>query len=63
MTKHTQKTMAIFGAGTGLGSSVATRFGREGYRVALVARRAAPLQELVADLAKAGVEAQAFPLT
>jgi short-subunit dehydrogenase len=61
MTKHTQKTMAIFGAGTGLGSSVATRFGREGYRVALVARRAAPLQELVADLAKAGVEAQAFP--
>ena len=61
MTKHTQKTIAIFGAGTGLGSSVATRFGREGYRVALVARRAAPLQELVAELAKAGVEAQAFP--
>jgi short-subunit dehydrogenase len=61
MTHHKQKTIAIFGAGTGLGSSVATRFGREGYHVALVARRAAPLQELVAELAKAGVEAQAFP--
>ncbi|MEW5852771.1 MAG: SDR family NAD(P)-dependent oxidoreductase [Myxococcota bacterium] len=61
MTNHTKKTIAIFGAGTGLGTSVATRFGREGYRVALVARRAAPLQELVVELAKAGVEAQAFP--
>ena len=61
MTNHTKKTIAIFGAGTGLGASVAARFGREGYRVALVARRAAPLQELVAELSKAGVEAQAFP--
>lgn len=61
MTKQAQKTIAIFGAGTGLGTSVATRFGREGWRVALVARRAAPLQELVAELAQAGVEAQAFP--
>ncbi|RUW02840.1 SDR family NAD(P)-dependent oxidoreductase, partial [Mesorhizobium sp. M1A.F.Ca.IN.022.05.2.1] len=49
-----KKTIAIFGAGTGLGASRATRFGREGYRVALVARRAAPLQERVAELASAG---------
>lgn len=56
-----QKTIAIFGAGTGLGSSLAVRFGREGYRVALVARRAAPLEERVADLARAGIEAVAFP--
>lgn len=60
-TKTTTKTIAIFGAGTGLGASVAARFGREGFRVALVARRAAPLEERVAELARAGIEASAFP--
>ncbi len=34
MSNDTKKTVAIFGAGTGLGASVATRFGREGYRSA-----------------------------
>lgn len=43
------KTIAIFGAGPALGLSVARRFGREGYRVALVARR----QESLDELAKA----------
>ncbi|WP_244561500.1 hypothetical protein [Ensifer aridi] len=43
-----KKTIAVFGAGTGLAPSLATRFGREGYKVALVARRAAPLEERVA---------------
>jgi len=56
-----KKTIAIFGAGTGLGASLATRFGREGYRVALVAGRAGPLDERVAELARAGIEAVAFP--
>ncbi|MET3524004.1 SDR family NAD(P)-dependent oxidoreductase [Mesorhizobium abyssinicae] len=56
-----KKTIAIFGAGAGLGASLAKRFGREGYRVALVARRAAPLQERVDELASAGIEAAAFP--
>ena len=56
----TKKTIAIFGAGTGLGASVAARFGREGYRVALVARRKAALDELVAQLARDGVEATPF---
>ena len=55
------KTIVLFGAGTGLGASLATRFGREGYRVALVARRAAPLQERVAELTREGIEATAFP--
>ncbi|MBN8953218.1 MULTISPECIES: SDR family NAD(P)-dependent oxidoreductase [unclassified Rhizobium] len=55
-----RKTIAIFGAGTGLGASLATRFGREGYRVALVARNAASLGERVADLDRAGIEAAAF---
>ncbi|MCD7095355.1 SDR family NAD(P)-dependent oxidoreductase [Klebsiella quasipneumoniae subsp. quasipneumoniae] len=57
----TKKTIALFGTGSGLGASLANRFGREGYRVALVARRAAPLQERVAELATIGIEATAFP--
>jgi short-subunit dehydrogenase len=56
-----KKTIAIFGAGTGLGASLAARFGREGYQVALVARRPAPLEERVAELARVDIEAVAFP--
>lgn len=56
-----QKTIAIFGAGTGLGASVATRFGREGYKVALVARGAASLDVLKGKLVKQGIEAFSFP--
>jgi NAD(P)-dependent dehydrogenase (short-subunit alcohol dehydrogenase family) len=55
------KTIVIFGAGTGLGSSVARRFGSEGYQVALVGRRPAPLRALVSELAGIGVDAAAFP--
>ena len=57
----TKKTIAIFGAGTGLGTSLAKRFGREGYRVALVARSVEPLEKRAAELAKEGIEAAAFP--
>lgn len=53
--------IAVFGAGTGLGASVARRFGQEGFRVALVARRKERLDALVARLAQEGVEAAAFP--
>lgn len=55
------RTIAVFGAGRGLGASVARRFGREGYQVALVARRRAPLDTLVEELAGEGIEAAAFP--
>jgi short-subunit dehydrogenase len=55
------KVIAVFGAGTGLGVSVARRFGREGFRVALVARRKDRLDALVAQLADEGVEAASFP--
>jgi short-subunit dehydrogenase len=53
-----KKIIAIFGAGVGLGASLAARFSREGYRVAIVARRAV---QRVAELSDAGVEAVAFP--
>ena len=56
-----QKTIAVFGAGTGLGASVAARFGREGYKVALVARGAAGLDLLKDKLAGQGIEAHSFP--
>jgi len=55
------RTIVIFGAGTGLGASVARRFGREGYRVALVARTRSRLEALAAALAVEGIEAVAFP--
>ncbi|MER5178564.1 SDR family NAD(P)-dependent oxidoreductase [Streptomyces sp. NPDC002896] len=54
------KVIAVFGAGTGLGVSVARRFGREGFRVALVARRKDRLDALVEQLADEGIEAVAF---
>ena len=56
-----QKTIALFGAGTGLGASVAARFGREGYKVALIARSAASLDVLKGKLAEQGIEAFNFP--
>ena len=53
-------TCAVIGAGPGIGLSVARRFGKEGHRVALLARRAGPLEEHRAKLADAGIEAAAF---
>ena len=50
-------TIAIFGAGPGLGLAVARRFGREGFRAALVARDRAHLDTMTAELAAGGVEA------
>ncbi|NEB02436.1 SDR family NAD(P)-dependent oxidoreductase [Streptomyces sp. SID13726] len=54
------KVIAVFGAGTGLGLSVARRFAREGFRVALVARRKERLDGLVEQLTAEGVEAAGF---
>jgi short-subunit dehydrogenase len=55
------KTIAIFGAGPALGLAVARRFGREGFRVALVARNPGRLDGLASTLTSEGVEAAAFP--
>ena len=56
-----KKTIAIFGAGSGLGASLAEKFGREGYKVALVARNAATLDDRVKVLEQSGIEAVSFP--
>jgi short-subunit dehydrogenase len=55
------KTLVVFGAGTGLGTAVARRFGAAGHRVALVARDGERLAGLAADLRTEGIEADVFP--
>ncbi|NYI41471.1 SDR family NAD(P)-dependent oxidoreductase [Demequina lutea] len=53
-------TMAIIGAGPGLGAAVARRFGREGFSVALIARDQSKLDSLAAELRESGVEARGY---
>ena len=53
-------TLAIIGAGSGLGAAVARRFGREGFSVALISRNQHRLDALAEELAADGVKAQGF---
>ena len=52
--------IAIVGAGPGLGLSIARRFGREGFSVALISRTPDKLDRLVAELAASGIQAAGF---
>lgn len=60
MSSNISPVIVIFGAGPGLGASVARRFGREGFRVALVGRRQEPLLEFAELLKAEGIEAVPF---
>lgn len=51
---------AIVGVGPGIGLAVARRFGREGYRLALMARRKGVLEGEASALRDAGLDALAF---
>ncbi|RLV49771.1 SDR family NAD(P)-dependent oxidoreductase [Nocardioides mangrovicus] len=53
-------TLAIIGAGRGLGAAVARRFGTEGFSVALISRHQGRLDALATELAEDGVQAQGF---
>ncbi|WP_228002975.1 SDR family NAD(P)-dependent oxidoreductase [Nocardia australiensis] len=55
------KTLAIIGAGPGLGMGVARIFGRHGFRVGLIARNQDRLENLAGELAEQGITAVAFP--
>jgi NAD(P)-dependent dehydrogenase (short-subunit alcohol dehydrogenase family) len=55
------RTILVCGYGPGISSSVAQKFGQEGYQVAAVARSADKLEAGVAKLSEAGIEAKAFP--
>ena len=51
------KSIAVFGAGPGLGQAVARRYAQDGYEVVLVARSRQPLELLARELAGAGATA------
>jgi len=53
-------TMAIVGAGPGLGAAVARRFGSEGFAVALISRDQSKLDALATELNEAGIDAHGF---
>lgn len=53
----TARVVLVVGAGPGVGASVARRFGREGYDVALVARTGEALERLGEELQAEGVTA------
>ena len=53
-------TIAIVGAGPGLGLSIAKVFGRNGFSVALVSRSQEKLDKLAAELTESGIAAAGF---
>ncbi|HEY3867837.1 MAG TPA: SDR family NAD(P)-dependent oxidoreductase [Actinocrinis sp.] len=54
------RTIAIFGAGPGLGASLARRFAADGFHIALIARDKQRLDALVDRLAAEGIDAAGF---
>jgi len=58
----TQPIAAVIGAGPGIGLSVARRFAREGFRVALLCRPADPRQAFQKSLEEWGGEALVLPV-
>lgn len=55
------KTIALVGAGPGIGMAIARRFAREGYQIGLIARNRQSLEGYVGELKGLGVKAGAFP--
>jgi len=55
------KAALVTGASRGLGAELARELARRGARVALVAREAGPLEEVVRSIREAGGEAHALP--
>jgi short-subunit dehydrogenase len=54
------KTIAIVGAGPGLGLSIAKTFGKNGFQVALIARRKESLDQMVTSLQSLEIESRGF---
>lgn len=53
-------SIAVVGAGAGVGAAVARRFGREGLSVALISRNQHHVDALAAELVAEGITAQGF---
>lgn len=54
------KTTVIIGAGPGLGMSIAKRFGKEGYKIVLIARNENKLQNMMLELESLGIISQVY---
>ncbi|WP_449353083.1 SDR family NAD(P)-dependent oxidoreductase, partial [Streptomyces shaanxiensis] len=54
-------TIAIIGAGPGMGLAIARTFGARGFDVALISRTKEKLQTLADQLGEEGITADAFP--
>ncbi|MER0241087.1 SDR family NAD(P)-dependent oxidoreductase [Streptomyces sp. HSW2009] len=54
-------TLAIVGAGPGMGLAIARTFGSRGFDIALISRTREKLETLVAELGQEGIRAAAFP--
>jgi NAD(P)-dependent dehydrogenase (short-subunit alcohol dehydrogenase family) len=59
---QSSKVCAVVGVGPGLGASIARRFAREGYAVALMARRIEALTDIERPIAAAGNRAKSFAI-
>lgn len=55
-----EKLLLIVGAGPGVSLNTAKKFGREGFKVALISRSMESLQKYVNELKKDGIEAEGF---
>ena len=53
-------TIAIVGAGKGLGAAVARKFGAEGFEIALISRNQERVDQLAADLQAEGLTARGY---
>ena len=54
------KLAIIVGMGPGVSAAVARRFGREGFHIAAIARRADAIKSITADLSAAGIRATGY---
>jgi NADP-dependent 3-hydroxy acid dehydrogenase YdfG len=54
-------TIAVVGAGPGLGRAIARRFGSAGHPVALISRNQGKLETIAASLRGEGITAGVFP--
>lgn len=59
MTRYAGKTVLVTGAGTGIGAAIASKFSAEGANVALMGRRAEPLEKVAAPINGLVVQADA----